>query len=353
MSSTEARLRYPVHNLRRVKQSAPVPASLLTDIPPPPPPPDLQRGGKADAAAPDPAPQAPTPIIPPHSVAGHALLAVIAIMSFLAALTFGAVVVVRTAANDWQGQVSRELTIQIRPTEGRDIEADVAHAAEISRSIPGIAEVKPYSREDSARLLEPWLGSGLSLAELPVPRLIVISAAPGAQPDLDRLRQRLSAELPTATLDDHRAWIDRMRMVTRTAVTTGLGVLALMLTATVLLVAFATRGAMAANRAIVEVLHFVGAKNRYIAGQFQRHFLLVGMKGACLGGGAATLVFLLGPWLAGHLHGADLSEFELLFGGLALGAGGFGGIIGVLALVAAVTAITSRVTVHRTLGAID
>ena len=52
-----------------------------------------------------------------------------------------------------------------------------------------------------------------------------------------------------------------------------------MLAATVLSVIFATRGAMATNRPIVEVLHFIGAKSGFIAGQFQRHFLMLGLEG--------------------------------------------------------------------------
>ena len=71
-----------------------------------------------------------------------------------------------------------------------------------------------------------------------------------------------------------------------TAIAGGIGVLALVLLATVLSVTFATRGAMATNRPIVEVLHFIGAKNGFIAGHFQRHFLLLGLKGGAIGGGA-------------------------------------------------------------------
>src|SRR6266702_8626181 len=82
-----------------------------------------------------------------------------------------------------------------------------------------------------------------------------------------------------------------MRAMAKTVVALGLGVLALVFAATVLSVAFATRGAMASNRPIVEVLHFVGAKDAYIASQFQRHFLTLGLKGGALGGGAA-MVFL-------------------------------------------------------------
>jgi cell division transport system permease protein len=314
--------------------------------------------GEALHAAPamvrTPMPHATTAIVPPNSISGRALVAVIAIMSFLAALTLGAVVLVRGAAAEWQSQVAREMTIQIRPAEGRDVEAEVARAVELVRGTPGFAAAKALSKEESARLLEPWLGTGLSLDELPIPRMIVVTVAAGGAPDLDRLRKTLAERVAGASLDDHRGWVERMRTMTRTAVAIGVGVLGLVLAATVLLVAFATRGAMAANRAIVEVLHFVGAKNRYIAGQFQRHFLWLGLKGAGLGGGATVGLYLAAGLIGGRYRAtATEDQVEALFGSLTLGLAGYAGIAGVVVLVAAVTAITSRYTVHRTLGALE
>ena len=71
----------------------------------------------------DKVPSTGTPIIPKNSIAGQALIAVIAIMTFLASLTTGAVMLVLSSAADWQSEVAREMTIQIRPIAGRDLEA--------------------------------------------------------------------------------------------------------------------------------------------------------------------------------------------------------------------------------------
>ncbi|MEI9803695.1 MAG: hypothetical protein WDN48_03455 [Pseudolabrys sp.] len=78
--------------------------------------------------------------------------------------------------------------------------------------------MRPYSKEESSKLLEPWLGSGLSLDTLPVPRLIVVKIAPDTSPDIAQLRKTLAEQAPGATLDDHRGWIDRMRAMAGTAV---------------------------------------------------------------------------------------------------------------------------------------
>src|SRR5690606_16265752 len=123
------------------------------------------------------------------------------------------------------------------------------------------------------RLLSPWLGTGLDLDELPVPRLIIVTINEAYPPNFARLRESIRAEIPHASLDDHRTWVDRLVTMAETTVAIGIGALVLMLTATVLSVVFATRGAMAGNGHIIEVLHFVGAEARFIAREFRRHFL--------------------------------------------------------------------------------
>ena len=293
-------------------------------------------------------------IVPEDSISGRALLAVIAIMTFLAALTLGAVVLVRTAAGEWQSAVAREITIQVRPSAERNVEADVQKAAALASATSGVAGVRPYSKEESGRLLEPWLGSGLALDELPVPRMIVVRITPGETPDLAALRKQLAEQIPGASLDDHRGWVDRMRAMARSAVLVGLCILALVIAATMLSVMFATRGAMSTNRQIIEVLHVVGAKQSFIAGEFQRHFLLLGLKGGATGGAVAMVLFLLIGLMSDWFKGSPgETQVGALFGNLSLGAAGYGAITGLIVLVAAVTAGTSRLTVHRTLRSME
>jgi cell division transport system permease protein len=168
------------------------------------------------------------------------------------------------------------------------------------------------------------------------------------------LRQALAARVPTASLDDHRRWIERMRTMGAAAIAAGVAVLALVLAVTVLSVTFATRGAMATNRPIVEVLHYVGATDGFIAEQFQRHFLQLGFKGGALGGGAAILLFgvseAANAWLARSAAG---DEIAALFGNFSIGVAGYLAILGQIGLMAMVTALASRRTVNRTLETID
>ncbi len=299
-------------------------------------------------------PRFETPLVPRHSIAGRALVAVVAIMTFLSALTLGAVILINGSAGAWESDVAREVTIQVIPTPGINVDATVKKAATIARGFPGIDDVRPYSKEESAKLLEPWLGSGLTLDELPIPRLIVVKLGSGAKPHLAGLRERLAKDAPGATLDDHRGWIERMRTMSGTAVGAGIAVLLLMLAATMLSVGFATRGAMATNKPVIEVLHFVGAKNAFIARHFQSHFLLLGLQGGAIGGGAAMLLFaflsLISGWFGGSAAGAETAA---LFGSFSIGFWGYAAVLALIVLIALVTAWTSRHTVNRTLETID
>src|SRR5690606_2533016 len=126
--------------------------------------------------------------------------------------------------------------------------------------------------------------------------------------------------------DDHRNWVERLVAMANTTVMIGAGVLALMLSATVLTVVFATRGAMAGNGHIIEVLHFVGAEARFIASQFRRHFLLTGMKGAAVGGASAMIVFIVFSWWSSrNLATPQADQATALFGNFSIGASGYAG----------------------------
>lgn len=295
-----------------------------------------------------------SPIVPRASIHGRALVAVVAIMTFLASMTTGTVLLVSASAAEWQSDVASEITIQVRPQAGRDLDRDTAAVTEAMRAQPGIVEVKPFTKDESGKLLEPWLGTGLSMDDLPVPRMIIARVQPGTALDLGALRARVTQAAPSASVDDHRAWIERMRSMTNAIVLAGLGILALVIIATIISVSFATRGAMAANRPIVEVLHFVGAGDRYIANRFLRHFLRLGLEGGVIGGGAAMLVFGFSESIAGWFSGTPVGDqFAALLGTFSLRPSGYVVLAVQAVLIGAITAVASRQTLFATLNDVD
>lgn len=294
-----------------------------------------------------------TPILPARSITGRALMLVVIIMTFLAGLTAGAVHLIADASADWSREIAREVTIQVRPLTGRDIEADVNTVAELAKATRGIAGVRIFTREEGEKLLEPWLGAGLDLAELPVPRLVVLSLS-GEVPDWSTLKNRLTELAPTASLDDHRLWLSRLKAMARMLVVVGIIILALVLVATGLAVTFATHGAMAGTAHIIEVLHLVGAEDNYIAREFQRHFLRLGLKGALIGGGLAIAFYLIISLSSARFAATPGAEqVEALFGRFSLPGTGYLSVLAIALVVSALTAIVSRITVFRSLSEDD
>jgi cell division transport system permease protein len=288
------------------------------------------------------------PLVPAESIAGRALVTVIAIMTFLASLTAGTAMLISDAAQGWRHSVSREMTIQIRPVVGRDLEAETGKAVDIARKVPGIAAVQAFTKTQSEEMLQPWLGSGLDLSELPVPRLIVVKLDPTASLDVAALRKALNDKVTGATVDDHRLWLERLAIMSRTVVIIAVLIFLLVMTAMVLAIGFATRGAMAGNREIIEVLHFVGAADSYISKQFQRHFFRLGLRGGLLGGGCAVVVFFISGTLSLWLRGTPGGdEIAALFGSFALSAAGYFAIALIAAAMAILTGFVSRTIVFR------
>lgn len=229
----------------------------------------------------------------PRGRGGAALGVVIAGMCYLACLAMGGALLTSDASRAWTEDLDRALTIQVVPRGGVDVDAEAQAVIALLEAEPDIASVEALPQSASAALIEPWLGDGDALAGLPIPMLIHADMQPGASIDLDTLRARLKAAAPNATLDTHARWRDELAGAATVIELVGVGILALVAITTAAIVVFATRSALAANRDTVEVLHLIGARDNFIAGEVQKRFLATGLKAGFGGWCAAALTFLL------------------------------------------------------------
>ena len=293
------------------------------------------------------------PIVPAGSVTGRSLTLVITIMCFLACLTVGAVYMIRQSANAWLADIASEVTVQVQPKEGADTEQAVQQVAAYLREQRGISRVTALTAQQSAKLLEPWLGTIEDVDALPLPRLIALELDRSAAPDLDVVRGGLASRFQEGvTLDDHRRWQQQITTITHSFSLGGLAILALVAMATTAIIVSATKSSMASNREIVEVLHFVGATDRFIAREFEKHFFRLGVRAGLVGAVLATGVFILMPTLIRLLGGGELTLAELsrLVGSGSLDLAGFVLMGIVVVVVAALCVLTSRWGVFRILN---
>lgn len=294
-----------------------------------------------------------TPIVPAGSVTGKSLTLVVSIMCFLACLTAGAVYMINQSAAAWLRDIASEVTVQIEPRERTDMEKVVREVSAFLQRQPGVTSAKALSIDDSALLLEPWLGTIEALKSLPMPRMIAVELDRDQPPDFAALRSQLTRQFPAASLDDHRQWQQQIRAVTRSFALGGIAILLLVAAATTAIIVSATRSAMASNREIVEVLHYVGATDRLIAREFERHFLRLGIKAGMLGAICAIAVFASMPLVMQALGGGSVTQAELsrLIGTGSLDLKGYLLLVGLVIVIAALCMLTSRVGVKRILHA--
>ncbi len=296
--------------------------------------------------------RANAPIVPPGSVTGRSLTLVIAIMGFLASLTASGVYVMFEAASIWTNNISSEITVQIQQRGGDSGDAKTAEITKFISDQNGIKRVTPFSREQSLKLVEPWIGKSDVLKSFAIPRLIAVEIDRDNPPEIPTLKKVLEAKYPGAILDDHGLWRSEIHRLTRFLELAGIGMLFLMAAATAAVIIAAATSALASNREIVSVLNFVGAEEKFIAKQFETHFLKVGIKAGIAGAGLAALVFLCLPYITEGMSSSATSEAEIrrLVGAGTLDFGGYAILVTVVVAVAAICKMTSRYGVRRILN---
>ncbi|WP_455476231.1 cell division protein FtsX [Bartonella sp. B17] len=295
-----------------------------------------------------------TPIIPRDNISGQALVAVIAIMTFLSSLTLIGVDLIQRATDNWSNQISYEATIQIRPVENVDIEQALREAVKLVTTFHGVKNAKIVDKKSTEKLLEPWLGTGLDLNELPLPRLIIVTLKEDEKINSHEINQAIKTQIPGGQFDDHYVWINRFAKMTHTTIFIGFSVLILVLCSLILTIIFATRNALAENDHIINVLYFLGTEALFIARQFDQHFLKTALRGALYGGAASIFLFsAVIFWTSYNLETIEASQVTALFGHFSISSIPYGKIICLILFVSLLTMLTNRITILIQLKKID
>lgn len=293
-----------------------------------------------------------SPVLPLSRDASSRFLPwLIAFMVWLAAMALAAVMVLSAAGDQWRQSLTGSVTVQIVPTASADsktMDAHVKTALSLLRATAGVISAEPVPAARIAALLEPWLGrNALSEAVgLPIPRLIDVSVAPASSNisvDLGTLAAQLSEAIPGASLDDHGQWLDRLIALARAIEAIGFAVLIVISLAAIATVVFATRTGLAIHHDVIELLHLIGARDNFVAHQFQLNALWLGLKG-----GATGVVLAVGTLL---VLGSLAAKVEAgLLPPVSMTAWQWVALAGVAIAAAIISVLTARITVLRTIG---
>jgi cell division transport system permease protein len=221
---------------------------------------------------------------------------VIAIMMGLAMLAAAAGLALGGAARSLEG--GNRITVQIVSADAAARSTQAEAALAMLRTQPGIRSVRRIADADIAALLQPWLGNAAS-ADIPLPAVIEAELALGAAQRLEPLRKALATAAPAARLDANAQWLAPVAGLVAALRWLAAGLVLLMATAMAATVVLAARAALDTHRAVIEVLHLMGATDGQVAALFQRRIALDALFGAAVGfAGASLLLWLLGRKLA-------------------------------------------------------
>ena len=268
---------------------------------------------------------------------------IIGAMVFLSTLVLGASLAIDRITEGWRitGQQYRA-TIEISRESAS--EETVAASIEVLAELPGVTGVRQVGDEEILETIEAWTGGRPDLELLPLPVLIDVEALSPETLERDVIEQILEETAGAVTVYIEPQWLHAVRSTVGLVQLVTALMLVIIALISVVSIVYVTRTALSVHQDTIAILHQIGARDRYIAVQFQNQSLLMALMGGIPGNGLALIIMMiLVRELPGNVERSLLPAIsfglrEWLF-------------LGALPVIAALVAmVAARVTVVTSLG---
>ena len=249
---------------------------------------------------------------------GMFLRVMISIAVFIFAITLAGVLSINSMLQNWNKSILGSFTVQIMPIN------DSNHAKVLTETInnqnltveflqqhEAVESATPLSDEQLEQLIQPWLGDGIEIQKLPIPRLIDVKIKKKAEINYNQLAADLANLSPYASLDNHKLWLNKLMHFADGLKMLALTILGLIILVNSGVIFYSTQSSLGLHRSIIEILHLMGAKDTYIAQQYARRAGWLGLIGGLIGLILAVPAILLIGNLALQIEGGIISEAGL------------------------------------------
>lgn len=242
----------------------------------------------------------------------------ISIAVFLFAVTLSGVLSINTMLQNWNDSILGSLTVQIMPVNNIDnakaLAETLAHqdkALEVLKNIEEVESVTALKDSQLQKLIQPWLGDGVNIKELPMPRIVDVKLKPNTEIDFIKLAAKLAEATPMASVDNHKLWLNKLIKFADGLKMLALSVLALVVMITSGAIFYTTQTSLGLHKYTIEILHLMGAKDTYVAQQYAKRTALLGLEGGFIGLAIAIpTIFGIGS-LAEQIEGGIISDATL------------------------------------------
>ena len=267
----------------------------------------------------------------------------IAFMSLLAILSVAGFLLLKQVSDLFEYNSNDTMTIQV-PSGNSEKRTNkkITQIINILKATGGVIEVSLVPKVEVIQLLKPWLGTISESQTLPLPRIIDIQIDRGSGITPEKISNVLTIIVPDITVDDHSIWLIGLVKTLQSAELTALFILLLIIFVIIGTVIFTTRTGMGIHKQTIEVLHFVGAHDDFIARQFAIRGLVVGLQGGLIGFLFAIPILYLFDNLLQNLEEGFLPKAEVnIFVWLSVAL--------VVPMISSITMLTARGTVLKSL----
>lgn len=259
--------------------------------------------------------------IPLHTRLGtEFLVMLIALMTYLSLLAAAGSLALGDMANKWVTGLETSMTIEIpyRDTANKQAK-DLLSTLQQSKLVKS---ARILEQKDMADILSPWLGNQTNiLGDLPLPVLLSVELNARTETTTTSLTNIAHRVAPDAIIDAHEDWLNDLLKLTNGLRLTAIIIFGLILAVTAMVIGGAVRSRMAIHQRELELLHIMGASDKYISSQFIKYIASQSFKGMAFGilAGAVTLLgFVIlankspGTVPAINLQGTDWISFIIV-----------------------------------------
>ena len=242
----------------------------------------------------------------------------ISIAVFLFGVTLAGVLSIISMLATWNNSILGSLTVQVMPINDTNEEqakaqtlAQQEKAIELLQAKNEVEKVTPLNDEQLQKLIQPWLGDGIDVKDLPMPRLIDVKLKKGAEVDFMQWAEELAQAAPLASLDNHKLWLNKLIKFADGLKLLALTVLILVVLITSGAIFYCTQTSLGLHKYIIEILHLMGAKDTYVAQQYAKRTAWLGFIGGIYGLILAIPTIFIIANLAKQIEGGIISEARL------------------------------------------
>lgn len=219
----------------------------------------------------------------------------------------------------WQGGLNNKITIEIPfsetsfssgqkqepagrvPTEMARLSTPVQQVLSFVRNVPGILRAEVVDGEHLLALLQPWVGQTELLKDLQMPVLIDLDVDPNVTIDYENIKQYLKSISGGIRFEAHTRWQRMLTVLGQAIKTLSYAIVGFILGTIFIVISLITKSSLATHKENIDILRLMGARNAYLASQFQSQAFKACFQGGLIGILFALPILYFLSWLAQYL----------------------------------------------------